>query len=341
MLDPDDTQALLAWKQSLDSELQTAIEIVMASGNRSIYAFYETYAPATTFVFTTVPDEYLTEVATVSTIGVGLDIAIDDVADQVIDRQESQAVIDRAISVIKGESTTIELYTEWGRRKAMAFEIVWALYRRRIQAAPCFDQYCQLWQDEWLKLIGSMQYSLDVNTDPHFPYVFDTALEQLAPNMHLVIKHVIDLCYSPSWDEADTTFALAFARQAEKIMRISNWLRSWRQELRQAEFKQEQGLRRDISSGVFAMAVTAGVVTQAALFEDDTETLIRRIESGGVEDTLRAYAIWLAHNVRASVDVHLQVRGDGKKPFFVDFDIYGDALNRMTAEPHLGGNQPR
>jgi hypothetical protein len=89
------------------------------------------------------------------------------------------------------------------------------------------------------------------------------------------------------------------------------------------------------------MAVTAGIVTQKALFEDDTETLIRRIEDGGVEDTLRAYSIWLAQNLKESVDVHLQVRRSGKEPFFVDFDIYGDALNRMTAEPHRGGNQPR
>jgi hypothetical protein len=341
MLGPLDTQSLLTWKESVDPDLRTVIDIVMASGNRSVYAFYETFGPSLLFMYRTVPAEYVNVAAMLSTMGVALDIAIDDVADQVIDTDESRAVINHAAAVIRGARVPAKVRTKWGHRKAETFADAWSIYASRMAQAPCFQAYRRLWRDEWIKMMGSMWYSLEVNTNPAYPYEFEMALEKLAPNMHLVIKHVVDLCFSPEWDASDTGFALDFARRAERIMRISNWIRSWRAELRQGVTKADEGVGRDITSGVCALALEQGLLTRQELHEADVEELIQRFEANRVEQSLRNIGLEMFDTLMVEVDRYVEANERDAVSGFMNIDVYRRALYQMIADPHVGGNQPR
>ena len=151
----------------------------------------------------------------------------------------------------------------------------------------------------------------------------------LAPNMHHAIKHVVDICFSPEWDPAHTERALELAATAQVVTRIGNWTKSWQQELL---------VNRDITSGVFAVAVDWGPYTRSQLLD-------RALAPETVIETILAYTHpTLGLNAVDTLYQLAQARIDAiaAQPLYDDFiqrPVYVQALQQVIKDQAAGKNE--
>jgi len=263
-IDPVPQDPIQLWRQTIPAFLDQAITTVLSQGfgKRDLAVFHRTYLGTQYVMFTTVPEEYRRIAAAVSSTGVAINVFLDDIADQ------------------RGDELLIRQAQAWmldgvrpDARDLRPLIDVWESYLEQITRSPNYQPYRDLLFAEWANLLGAMLYSTQVNAPGPCPYNLAHSIKMCAPNMHHAIKHVVDICYSPRWDPALTERAMELAHTAQVVTRIGNWNKSWQQELR---------VNRDITSGVFAVAVDWGLYTREQLID-------RAIPADGIINRILSY----------------------------------------------------
>ncbi len=312
------------WLTQVPVFLQQGVMLTLQHSNRDLAVFLRTYLGTLQLMFNTVPERYRTQAAALSSLGVAINVLLDDIADR------------------DGRSDLIEIarqYMVGGVRKAVcpdltALVIMWDSYLEQISQAPLYAKLEDRLLYEWNKLLNAMAYSIVVNTDVTHVHNLADSIRMASPNMHHVIKHVVDICFSPDWNPDQTDAALEFAERAQIVSRIGNWYKSWQQELRQ---------HRDITSGVFALACDWGLFTKTQLLDPtlDPEVIIKTIETHKheVEDDkfLTAPEFLLEYAYKSIV----QIQNWTVSLPFTDLTHYGQMLYLTIEQQKQGTNESR
>ena len=153
---------------------------------------------------------------------------------------------------------------------------VWGTFEENLEAAPRYDEFCQLFRFDFRQVMNAIDYSLVTNE-----YLDASTLggcEQYdAHNMVVFAYTGVDLMYSPSFDRHDLGELREVVWDAQMMGRIGNWVTTWERELREGDF----------SSGVIVYALQRDIVTVDELRADDPEKraeLAERIRSHRVEE---------------------------------------------------------
>lgn len=293
-------------------DIPIEFKIIMQSPlwRRSYDVLIRSHAGAESLMFNTVTTgKDLCALA--STLGIIINIVIDDIADQDVDESRI-AALHRGMFTETGEPTSDEVNSK--------IISIWRSYREYLrESAPLFIRYRKQLIEEWGKLLEAMRYSILVNTG-QVEFSYQGILRKLSPNMHHVIKHVVDICFSPNWDDRDTDIAIDFARKAEEITRIGNWLKSWELELLQGKGSG----KRDVSNGTVAIAIEYGGIPRDDLFIVDPLELVNEIKSRVVLNGMTAPE-YLRSDAKHRIE-DMRTSFSGKVPF-VNLEKYLQSLS--------------
>lgn len=311
-----------SWFSSLPDSLQRAILATNALTNRDIPVYFRSYHGAHRLAFDVVPEELRTRVAVTSTFSVALNCYLDYWADTA---GRSDIVDEAARCIFEREPPKAEELSDLPR--------IWSGYIQSLEIAPRIDATMDLIMQEWSRFFRSLYYSIEINQDIDAldePFTYRSALANLSGNMLGTHKHVVDMSFSPGWEPAWTDPAIALGREMDKVVRIGNCLKSWRQEI---------SMHADFSNMICAVAIEHGVVDTKALKTEDSSILIARLESTEVESLGgRTIEVFLADRVAAllsSIEVAFGLL------HFVDVRRYVDALRQTVADQHQGSVESR
>ncbi len=321
-IDPAPQDSIQLWRQTIPPFLDQAITTVLSQGfgKRDLAVFYRTYMGTQYVMFTTVPEAYRPVAAAVSSLGVAINVFLDDIADQrgdaLLIRQAQAWMLEGVRPDAPGLRPLIDL---------------WETYLGQITQSPNYAASRDLLLAEWANLLRAMLYSTQVNAPGPCPYSLAHSIEMCAPNMHHAIKHVVDICYSPDWDPALTARAMELAYTAQVVTRIGNWNKSWQQELR---------VCRDITSGVFAVAVDWGLYTREQLID-------RAIPADEIIDRILSYShpvigmdavAYLYQLAQERIDA---IAAQPMYDAFIQRPTYAQGLQQVIADQAAGKDESR
>ena len=166
---PNATQldAVQRWQQDNPPFLNRGIAAVLTQGfgKRDLEVFYRTDMGTRYLMFTTVPAVHRPLAAALSSLGVAINVFLDDIADQ------------------RGDEALIRQARAWmleGVRPAAAglapLIEIWESYLEQIATSPNFPAYQGLLLAEWGKLLDAMRYSVQVNSAAPCPYTLSHSI---------------------------------------------------------------------------------------------------------------------------------------------------------------------
>jgi hypothetical protein len=317
---PNITQA--EWQKQNPAFLNECINLVLTQGfgKRDVAVFFRTDLGTRYLMFNTVPEEYKTIASAMSTLGVAINVFLDDIADQ----RKDYALISAAhVLMIEGKASHDTNLAPLTR--------LWDVYSQHIVESPQYEAFKDLLMAEWNNLLGAMFYSTQVNSDAPCDYTLENSIQYFSPNMHHAIKHLIDMCYSPNWNPEMTALAMELAQKAQVVTRIGNWVKSWQQEL---------SVNRDITSGVFAVATDWGIFTREELLDPmlAANQIIHQIENYVHRELGHnpvEYLLIQANNLIDEISLHPSYH------YFINQEQYVQGLKQVIHDQAAGKDESR
>ncbi len=288
-------------QRTLPTELDYWVQEYGKVGHRPPFLWNWCLEGVTLTTLPCVDPELRESVCTTKLLGVMLDVLLDDVADQSGpgDYLEQSLKIPFAACRpdFSGFSPQQQAYADTVAR-------VWETIVARAGAYPHYDEFRELWRFDYLQLLNAMRYSHLINRDPRLLNLVEHDL-YLPHNMHMMISSTVDLMCSSGFERAELGRVREAVWNAQCMGRIGNLITTWERELGD----------RDFTSGVYAFAVRAGLLTPQELIDGDQETLRQTIASHDCEgyflDRWRFHhdqMVALAPSIR-SVDINKLVTG--------------------------------
>ena len=217
-----------------------------------------------------VASKYRARVNDVKTLGVMLDVMLDDLAD----RNGRAELLDALLDLPLGRSATDLPPCTDAERSYAAFTCdLWREISNRCRAWPRYGEFARLLKFDYLQLSNVMRYSHLLNESPELLNLVEHDL-YTPHNMHIMICATVDLMCSPTFDRAELGRLREVVSHAQWMGRIGNLVTTWQRELGE----------KDFTSGVYARAVMRGDVTLAQLLEGDHPTIEAAIAAGRNEE---------------------------------------------------------
>ncbi len=203
------------------------------------------------------------------TLGVMFDVLLDDVADASTD----EAYLERLIDITENRSVA---HSELAPEQREHFEVtrsVWNTIWTRIEAYPRFAEFRDVLVYDYRQLMNSMRFSMLLKK---YPWLNNVAEHNayLPHNMHMMVSGTIDLMASPGFDIGELGRLRATLVHAQRMGRIGNLVTTWEREVTEGDF----------SSGVFAVALSRGVLTVEDLQSGDRARITKRIRESDIEE---------------------------------------------------------
>jgi hypothetical protein len=233
------------------------------------------------------------ELCDTKTLGVMLDVLLDDVAD----RGGDICLLERLLAIIEtGDAGSLSGLSLFDREYVDLAERLWNEVISRTERYPKAKEYADLLRYDYRQLCNVMRYSHLSNRCPEM--LNEAEHDLYTPhNMHIMICSTIDLMASPAFDRQELGRVRELMWHAQCMGRIGNLVTTWEREVKE----------RDFTSGVFARAVSSGELTVEQLLHADVNDLMTIVRGGGFE---RYYLDrWQAHRK------FLLERGSGLKSF--------------------------
>lgn len=185
------------------------------------------------------------------------------------------------------ELTTIPMDRRWDRtlsddvdREIVAIaRNVWDTLMDRLEEAPHFEAYEELFRFDLKRAFTAIEYSHLVSRHPELATVHD--LQRIdSHNMVMFAYGDIDLMHSPLTVRTELAKLREVIGVAQRMARIGNWVSTWERELREG----------DLSAAPIVYAVERDLISTAELHavranpDDPPEELVERIRSNEVID---------------------------------------------------------
>ncbi|WP_089871771.1 hypothetical protein [Halogranum rubrum] len=153
---------------------------------------------------------------------------------------------------------------------------VWEAFETRLQTAPRYEEFVELFRFDFRQVINAIDYSLVTNEHPDASTL--GGCEQYDAHNMVVFSYVdVDLMHSPSFERDELVELRDVVWDAQMMARIGNWVTTWERELEEGDF----------SSGVIVYALQRDIVTVDELRSDDVDEkaeLAERIRDHQVEE---------------------------------------------------------
>jgi hypothetical protein len=199
------------------------------------------------------------EVQVIKMLGVMFDVMLDDAADNIQDKElvEQLLLIPFEGSFINKQKISSQHvnYLEFTL-------MLWNEIKDRMQKLPRYSEFECLMEFDYRQLLNCMRYALLVNNDPRCLNLAEHDLYQ-PHNMHMMISSTIDLMGSSVFDTGEIGLLREVTWNAQVMGRIGNAVTTWQRELKD----------KDFTSGIFAMAITNGVLSYEDLLDPDENKL--------------------------------------------------------------------
>ncbi len=219
-------------------------------------------------VLSTVEDVYFDDIIDLRILITILDVIFDDFADK--KRDWKTVSLFRSIILDNKECKD---------ENERFVKDLWDGILTKLYNLPLFSQYKELFIYDTMQMINSMYYSCLVNLYP-FSINFTENSIYTAPNMIIYLYIDTDLMASPSFDINELGKLREMLWYVQQMARIGNWITTWKRELNEGDF----------SSGVFAYAISKGILKPKELDRLDNYEIVRRIEDSKVVEQL--FSIW-------------------------------------------------
>ena len=203
-------------------------------------------------------------------LGVMLDTNIDDVADGI----DGVGQFDELAKIPLHAATNRPEITDQQDRRTQ-LEALWSEMSRRLYTLPRYREFADLLQFDHQQLINSMRYACLLREHPERLNSVEDALYQ-PPSMYVSPSATIDLMASPTFNINEIGRVRAAVQCTQAMGRIANMLTTWQREVHQ----------RDFTSGIFALAVEQGVLSQDDLRSSVSTEIEARILASSLEQEL-------------------------------------------------------
>lgn len=284
------------------AELAYWIDEYRRVGPRASYLWRWARRAVETTMLPCVAPEYREELCDTKTLGVMLDVLLDDVADRGGDverLEELLADIERGpVDGASGGASDSPCRPQAGDEYADLTARLWRELSARARRYPRHDEFIDLLAYDYRQLCNVMRYSHLLNRHPEL--LNEAEHDLYTPhNMHIMICSTFDLMCSPTFDRDELGRLRELSWHTQCMGRIGNLVTTWEREVGD----------RDFTSGVFARAVSTGDLTADRLRTAGPDELVAAIRRGGHE---RYYLDrWQAHRA------FLLERGRGLRSFDV------------------------
>ncbi len=258
-----------AFSQELSAELSQWVERYARVGRRNPYLWKWCRQAVGLTTLPCVDPELREHLCDTKTLGVVLDVLLDDVADQGGD----SALLEQLLCLFEGREADLRNVSPAEQEYAQFTVDVWQEIRRRAEQLPRYAEFQDILRFDYLQLGNVMRYSHLLNA--HLDLLNLAEHDLYTPhNMHIMICSTFDVMASPDFDRRDLGRLREAVWNAQWMGRIGNLATTWQRELGEADF----------TSGVYARAVAHGDLSVEQLLTGDRETIQHAITSRGHED---------------------------------------------------------
>lgn len=241
----------------IPDETQPFISEYGKHGDRDEFIWRWVYQGLRLTALSSVDSALWDEVQIIKMLGVMFDVMLDDAADNIQDKElvEQLLLIPFEGSFINKQKIPSE------HVKYLKFTIkLWNEIKDRMQKLPRYSEFKRLMEFDYRQLLNCMRYALLVNNDPRCLNLAEHDLYQ-PHNMHMMISSTIDLMGSSVFDTGEIGILREVTWNAQVMGRIGNAVSTWQRELKDNDF----------TSGIFAMALTNGVLSHEDLLDPDVD----------------------------------------------------------------------
>ena len=287
-----------------DIKLSEAIEAAVRGyervGERNLFLWKWVRRGVEITSLSSVGDELWDHVCDTKTLGVMFDVLLDDVADVGGDAE----FLETLIAITENRSVSLSHLQEEQREYRRYSEKVWKRVWQRLEEYPRYEEFRDILVYDYRQLMNTMRYAVLIRKNPSMMNIPEHD-SYLPHNMHMMVSGTIDLMASKTFDVAELGNLRRVLLYAQHMGRIGNLVTTWEREVRE----------KDYSSGVFAMALSRGILTEEDLLDGDQEKISKAIRASNIEASFLAR--WQEFRIRIirlakrtkSVNVRQLVRG--------------------------------
>jgi len=203
---------------------------------------------------------------------------LDDVADVLQDKE----LLSKMSSMFNNASN-VDISEK--NEKIILVKKIWEHLLNELNKYPRFEEFKDIFMYDLSQLINAVNYSCLVNNNPSIINIHEME-DYDSHNMLVFLYNGMDLMASPEIDKSDLSFLRVAFTYAQKMARIGNWLSTWKRELHEG----------DISSGVFAYAISKKIINFDEIGKLSDEEIIEKIEDSDTYDYF--LDVWKQYRVK-------------------------------------------
>lgn len=253
----------------LSEDLAAWVDVYAQVGQRNPYLWKWCARAVEVITLPCVAAEWRRDVCDAKTLGVMLDVMLDDLAD----RGGDDELLETLLALITHDhAPDFSEFPEESRRYGRFTADLWRELQRRARRYPRYDEFAALLRFDYLQLCNVMRYSHLLNRNLELLNVTEHDL-YTPHNMHIMICSTFDLMCSPTFDRAELGKLREIMWNAQWMGRIGNVVTTWQRELGEGDF----------TSGLYARAVSCGDLTIEQLRTADRRNIEHTLLAGGHE----------------------------------------------------------
>ena len=186
------------------------------------------------------------------------------ILDDVADIHKDGDLLAKISEVLKNDDIIIKNKSD---EKIILVKKLWDHITNELSKYPRYDEYKDVFNYDFNQLLNAMNYSYLVNKNPLMINIHEMENYD-SHNMIVFLYNGIDLMASTKLDTEELPYLRSAFWHAQKMARIGNWLSTWKREIKE----------NDISSGVFAYAISSKILTIQDIEKLSHEEIVSRIE---------------------------------------------------------------
>lgn len=199
-------------------------------------------------------------------------ILLDDVAD----KTQQERLLNELLKIpFRHANIQVDELNQEEKKYLTTATRLWNYIGREVKKYPRYEELEGIFNFDVAQLLNTMRYAYLVNKNPFFTNKTEYWLYS-SHSEESMICFTLDLMCSPNLDMQKFSIVRELGWEAQKMTRIGDCLSTWVREMKE----------RDITSGVFAYALSSGVVTFDDLTKREPSEVIKKIEDSRVEQLL-------------------------------------------------------
>ncbi len=197
------------------------------------------------------------------------------ILDDLLDQGKEYALLEAVLKIpfAEQEPNTAQL-SPHSKDLFNKLKSLWIHFYKRLQNAPRFKQFHDIFKLDYLQFIQSIHYASILHHMPQMNNLYEA--QTLHPHsIHVSIHSTIDLMYSTLFDLTDLPPLRHITLVGQYMSHITNWITSWEREL----------FIDDFTSGVYAYAIDQQLISFEQLLDKSRkQEVVQRIKNSSYRE---------------------------------------------------------